>query len=83
MKKRVLYLRCTVKVLEVKLKHVLLREYLILSSAIFDLVFEQYNLMVCVDFSLIGFDPKVPFLLAGIANSLVDDKTGLECVEGF
>jgi len=40
-------------------------------------VIEQYDLMFCVDFSLIGYDPKVPLLLAGIANSLADYMKGL------
>ena len=40
-------------------------------------VIQQYNLMICVDFSLIGYDPKVSLLLAGIANSLADDMKDL------
>ena len=44
---------------------------------IFAFFIQQYNLMVCVDFSLIGYDPKVSLLLAVIANSLADDMKGL------
>jgi len=32
--------------------------------------------MVCVDISLIGYDPKVSFLLAGIAMFLADGGEG-------
>jgi len=38
---------------------------------------QQYNLMVCVDFSLIGYNPRGSLKLAGIANSLADDMKGL------
>ena len=69
--------QCTVKVVVVKLKLVLQRNYLILSSTIFVFVFQQYNLMVCLDFSLIGYYPKVSLLLAGIANSLADNTESL------
>ena len=44
---------------------------------IFAFVIQQYDLMVCVDFSLIGYDPKVSLLLAVIADSLSDDMKGL------
>ena len=44
---------------------------------LFAFVIQQYNLMVCVDFSLIGYDPKVSLLLAVIANSFADDMKGL------
>jgi len=37
--------------------------------------------MVCVDFSLIGCDPKVSLLSAGIGNSFADRRKGL-CVWG-
>jgi len=43
----------------------------------FKFVIQQYNLMVCVDLSLFGYDPKVSFLLAGIAISLAVDRKGL------
>jgi len=33
--------------------------------------------MVCVDISLIGSDPKVAHLLAGIAMSIADEGKGL------
>ena len=62
---------------EVKLKHVLLKKYLILSWTNLAFVTQQYNLMVCVDFSLIGYAPKVSLLLAGIANSLANNMKGL------
>jgi len=34
--------------------------------------------MVCVDFSLIGYDSKVSNLLAGTAMSMADEGKGLE-----
>jgi len=37
----------------------------------------QYYLMVSVDFSLIGSDPKVCQLLAGIAMSIADVRKGI------
>ena len=40
-------------------------------SRIFVFVIQQYNLVVCVDFSLICSDPNVSHLLAGIAMSIV------------
>jgi len=48
-----------------------------LLSKIFVFVIQQYNLMVCVDFFLIGFDPKDSHLLAGIAMSIADEGKGL------
>jgi len=63
----------TVKVVVVKFKHVLLRYYLMPSSTIFVFVIQQYNLIVCVDFSLICYEPKVNHLLTGIAMSLADN----------
>ena len=33
--------------------------------------------MVCVDFSLIGYDPKVAHLLAGIAVSMAADMSAV------
>jgi len=47
---------CTVKVVEVKLKLVLQRNYLILLSQILPFVLHLYNFLVCVYFSLIGYD---------------------------
>ena len=44
---------------------------------IFAFVIQQYNLMVCVDFSLIGYNPKGSLLLARVAYSLADDMKGL------
>ena len=38
--------------------------------------------MVCMDFSLIGYDPKVPHLLAGIDMSIADDRKSLWQWEG-
>jgi len=52
---------------EVILELPLIRQYFILSDTIFVFVVQQYDLMVWVDFSLIGSDPKVSRLLAGIA----------------
>jgi len=46
----------------VKLEHVIVRMYFILSSMIFVFVF-QYDLMVGVYFFLIGYDLKVSHLL--------------------
>jgi hypothetical protein len=66
-----------VKVVEVKLEHVLLKKYFILSIMFFVFVIQQYNLMVYVDFSLISSDPKVCHLLAGIAKSIADEGKGL------
>jgi len=60
----------------VKLGHVLLRQCFILSSMIFFFI-QQYNLMVCVDFSVIGSDPKASHLLAGIAMSIAYEGKGL------
>ena len=62
---------CTVKLVAVKLKQD------IILSVIFVFVIQHYNLMVGVDFSLIGHDPKVSLLLAGITMSLADDLKGL------
>jgi len=46
-------------------------------STIFVFVIQQYNLMVCVDFSLIGYNPTVSHLLAGIPICIADDVKGL------
>jgi len=46
--------------------------FFILSCMIFVFVIQQYNLMVCVDLSFIGYDPKVSRLLSGIAMSIAD-----------
>ena len=56
-----LRLNCSVKMVVVKLKHVLLRLYLKLSSKSFVLAIKQYNLMVLVCF-FIGWDPQVRWL---------------------
>jgi len=55
-------------VVVVKFEIVLQRHYFILISTFFAFVIQQYNLMVCLDFSLIGSDPKVSNLFAGIAT---------------
>jgi len=39
--------------------------------------------IVLVDFSLFGWDPKVYLLLAGTAKPLVDDRRGLCLVRGM
>jgi len=67
----------TVKAVVINLKHVLLRQYFILSCTIFVFVIQQHNLMVCEAFSLIGYDPKVSHLLAGIAMSIGVEGKGL------
>ena len=61
----------------VQLKHMLPREYFKLLSTIFLFVIQQYNLMVCVDFSLIGYNPTVSHLLAGIPMCIAHDVKGL------
>jgi len=43
---------------------------------IFAFVIQQYNLMVYLDFSLIGSDPKVSHLLAVIAMSIAEEGKG-------
>jgi len=60
-----------------KLELVLQRQYFILSSTFFAFVIQQYKLMVCLDFSLIGLDSKVSHPLAGIAMSIADEGKGL------
>jgi hypothetical protein len=45
---------------------VIRKQFFILSGMIFVLVIQQHNLMVCMDFSLIGYDPKVSHLFAAI-----------------
>jgi len=67
----------TVKVVVVRLKHIVQRSYSTLWSTIFIFVITQYNLVVGVYFSLIGYVPKVSPLLAGIAISIADVMKGL------
>jgi len=43
-----------------------------LSIKIFTLYITQYDLGLWVDFSLIGWDPLVTLLLAGLVKQLVD-----------
>jgi len=65
-------------VVAVKLELVLQREYFILSFVLFfAFVIQQYNLMVCLDFSFIGSDSKVSHPLAGISMSIADEGKGL------
>jgi hypothetical protein len=40
-------------------------------------VIQQYKLMLCVDFSLFGFDTEVFKLLARIAMSIANEGKGL------
>ena len=61
----------------VNLDLVLQRQYFILSCTFFAFVIQQYYIVVCLDFSLIGSDPKVSHLLAGIAMSILDEGKGL------
>ena len=61
----------------VKLELVLQRQYFILSRTVFAFFIQQYNLMVCLEFSLIGSFPKVSHLLAGIDLSIADEGKGL------
>ena len=63
---------CTVKVVEVGLKLIFRRSYFTLCSTNYVFVSIQYNLMVGVYFSLIGYDSKVFLLLARIAISIAD-----------
>jgi len=67
----------TLTVVEVQLKHILPVKYLKLLSTIFSFVIQQYNLMVWVDFSLIGYNPIVSHLFAGIPMCIADDVKGL------
>jgi len=64
-------------VVVVKLELALHRQYFILSSTFIAFVIQRYDLMVCLDFSLIGSYPKVSHLLAGIAMSIADEGKGL------
>jgi len=61
----------------VKLELVLQIQYVIMSSTFFAYVIQQRNLMVCLDFSLIGSDPKVPTVLARIAIFIADEGKDL------
>ena len=67
----------TVKVLVVQLKHILPRKYLKLLNTIFLFVIKHYHLIVCVDFSLLGYNPTVSQLLAGIPMCIANDVKGL------
>ena len=67
----------TVKVVEVQLKLILQISYFMLWSMISAFVIIQYNLMLGVYFSLIGYDQKVSHLLARIAISIADVMKGL------
>ena len=46
-------------------------------------IVKQDNLIVCVDFSLIGWGTKVCLLLAGIDLAVVDDGPPGEWVEKY
>jgi hypothetical protein len=51
--------------------------YLILLSKSFAIVIQQYNLMVCVDLSPIGYYPTASLRLTGMVNALADHAKGL------
>jgi len=42
-------------------------------SKIFLFAIQQCNLIVCLDFSLVGYDPIVSYLFAGISMSIIDE----------
>ena len=44
---------------------------------IFVFVIQQYNLMACMNFFLIGYDSKVSHPLARVALSISDEGKGL------
>ena len=64
-------MHCKVKVVELKKCFTK-----IVLNMIFVFVIQQYNLMACDNFSLIGYDPKVFHKLAGGLLSILPMKTG-------